>query len=258
MGGAYYLVRFDDLTPTMNWRIWDRVEDVLQDLRVKPIMAVVPDNKDEKLAVDPPKEDFWERVRGWQDRNWTIGVHGYQHRLRAENRGLVGWSDRSEFAGLSVEEQEAKLRRATDIFRNNGVEPQAWLAPNHSFDASTLVALRRCGIKVISDGHGLRPYCDRNGLIWVPMQAWSFERRRFGVWTVCHHTNGWTNARLDAFVEDVRAFRERIVDLPFVLQRYGNRKRGIEDRLYHVQLKVAQRVKRSLVRGGAKLPVSPT
>jgi predicted deacetylase len=236
----------------MNWRMWDRVEDVLQDLKVHPILAVVPDNRDERLAIDPPKEEFWERVRTWQSRNWTIGVHGYQHRLRAANRGLVGWSDRSEFAGLSLEEQESKLRLAINVFRNNGVEPEVWVAPNHSFDASTLTALRRCGISVISDGHGLRPYRDKQGLIWIPMQMWRFEPRTLGVWTVCHHSNGWTDARFHTFVNDVRAFRDRIVDLPYVVQHYGFRKRGLEDMAYHLQLRVKQQVRRSILRWRSK------
>ena len=247
--GAHYLVRFDDLSPTMNWRVWDQVEDLVQDLKVRPILAVVPDNRDEKLAIDAPREDFWERVRTWQSRDWTIGVHGYQHRLSTANRGLVGWSDRSEFTGLSVDEQEAKLRLATDIFRSNGVEPDVWVAPNHSFDASTLTALRRCDINVISDGHGLRPYRDKHGLMWIPMQAWRFEPRRFGVWTVCHHPNGWTASRFDDFVDEMRAFRDRIVDLPFVLQRYGNRKRGLEDALYHQQVRVKQQLRKWIARG---------
>jgi hypothetical protein len=45
---------------------------------------------------------------------------------------------------------------------------------------------------------------------------------------MCHHPNGWTDARFHTFVNDVRAFRDRIVDLPYVLQHDGFRKRGLK------------------------------
>src|SRR5260370_42375028 len=48
--------------------------------RLKPILAVVPDNQDPMLKVDAPVADFWDRVRQWQARGWTIALHGYQHR----------------------------------------------------------------------------------------------------------------------------------------------------------------------------------
>src|SRR5262249_15450035 len=73
-----YLLRFDDICPTMNWGVWRSVEKILLDTDVKPILAVVPDNRDERLKVGNANEGFWEEVRGWQARSWTIGLHGYQ------------------------------------------------------------------------------------------------------------------------------------------------------------------------------------
>lgn len=65
---ARYLVRFDDICPAMNWDMWGKIETVLRENGVKPILAVVPDNKDPLLDVGAPVSDFWERVRGWQGR----------------------------------------------------------------------------------------------------------------------------------------------------------------------------------------------
>ena len=56
---ARYLVRFDDICPTMNWRVWEQLEPLLQAHGVKPIMAVVPDNHDRHLVVDAPQPGFW-------------------------------------------------------------------------------------------------------------------------------------------------------------------------------------------------------
>src|SRR5215470_4367159 len=94
-----YLLRFDDICPTMNWRVWSEIEGALVERNLKPILAVVPDNQDPVLKVDPPVEDFWERVRAWQARGWAIAVHGYQHRYVTCSPGIVTVRKRSEFAG---------------------------------------------------------------------------------------------------------------------------------------------------------------
>src|SRR5579863_9070115 len=57
---ATYLLRFDDLCPTMNWAVWQQIETALIEANVRPILAVVPDNKDPELSVGPERERFWE------------------------------------------------------------------------------------------------------------------------------------------------------------------------------------------------------
>ncbi len=47
---ARYLIRFDDICPTMNWTIWEQVEQVLRTYHVQPILAVVPDNQDPRAT----------------------------------------------------------------------------------------------------------------------------------------------------------------------------------------------------------------
>ena len=55
MSDARFLLRFDDLCPTMNWAMWDAIEAHLVRMEVRPILAVVPDNRDPKLVAGPPK-----------------------------------------------------------------------------------------------------------------------------------------------------------------------------------------------------------
>src|SRR5262245_38354882 len=76
MTESRYLIRFDDICSTMNWLVWDAIESQLIRYAVRPILAVVPDNRDPNLIVDPPRSDFWERVRRWQSRGYTIALHG--------------------------------------------------------------------------------------------------------------------------------------------------------------------------------------
>src|SRR5437660_1103665 len=85
--GARFLIRFDDVCPTMNWAIWNDLESLLGSIGVKPIVAVVPDNRDPALVVAPAVSDFWDRVRGWKARGWSIGIHGHQHVYRTSSPG---------------------------------------------------------------------------------------------------------------------------------------------------------------------------
>ena len=128
---AQYLIRFDDLCPTMNWQVWAEIESILVEHQITPLLAVVPDNRDQKLAVAPAHPAFWEQVRKWQARGWTIALHGYQHLYITKDRGIVGIQHRSEFAGLPAKVQEDKLRKATEIFHDEGIEPKVWIAPGH-------------------------------------------------------------------------------------------------------------------------------
>ena len=57
-----YLVRFDDVCPTMDWETWNKIEKVLVAEGIKPIMAVVPDNKDEKLKFAEENKNFWSKL----------------------------------------------------------------------------------------------------------------------------------------------------------------------------------------------------
>ena len=147
-----YLIRFDDICPTMNWTVWDVIESHLVRRSIRPILAVVPDNRDPKLIVDGARPDFWERVRSWQEAGYAIAAHGYQHRYVNKNAGLMRLNPQSEFAGLPRNAQEAKLRAGLEIFAKYGVRADAWVAPAHSFDRTTVDVLADLGVSVISDG----------------------------------------------------------------------------------------------------------
>jgi predicted deacetylase len=214
---ARYLVRFDDVCPTMKWATWDRVEAILDRHGVKPILAVVPDNADPELVADRPDPAFWSRVRAWQARGWTIAFHGHRHAYVTRDAGLVGLNARSEFAGLPYGEQKAKIEAALAIFAREQVTAEAWIAPGHSFDETTVRVLVEAGTNVISDGFFFRPL-RKLGATWIPQQLWRFRRVPFGVWTVCLHANAFTDRDLDNLDRDLGRFRESIVSLPEILR----------------------------------------
>ena len=231
-----YLIRFDDICPTMNWSVWNQVEQILYEAGVKPLLAVVPDNCDPELRVAPARSDFWSKVRGWQEQGWTIGLHGYQHCYVSSSPGIIGRNRYSEFSGLAESVQRRKLERAFGIFEQQGVRAQAWIAPAHSFDSTTVRLLAELGIPrgldCISDGYSLLPYVCNQGLLWVPQQLGNFRKMPFGTWTVCYHINHWTAKDILRFRDDVAIFREAIVSLDNIRRSYPNRKRTLSDQLF--------------------------
>ena len=227
---ATYLLRFADLCPTMNWTIWRQVEDSLIETGVNPILAVVPDNRDPELAVEPARTTFWDEVRRWQRRGWTIGLHGYQHRYITQAGGIIGRNNYSEFAGLLYETQLAKVKSALAIFGREDVRADIWVAPAHSFDRNTLAALTQCGLNAVSDGYSALPHTDPRGMFWIPQQLGRFRNLPGGVWTVCLHHNTWSEERLRTFRGELDAYRDRFSDVADVIRRYSGRREKWIDR----------------------------
>ena len=229
MSDCRYLLRFDDICPTMNWAAWEAIEAHLVRCGVKPILAVVPDNRDPKLMVDPPRADFWDRVRRWQAMGYTIALHGYQHRYVNREAGIMGLTPQSEFAGLPRAEQEAKLRSALAIFAEQRVRADAWVAPSHSFDRVTVAILAELGVTVISDGLWPWPFT-QGGVTWIPQQLWGFQPKPDGLWTVCNHHNAWSERRIEQFGETLSAYAPRMTDVATVLGTYVGRRLTLSDR----------------------------
>jgi predicted deacetylase len=230
--GPSYLVRFDDICPTMNWEMWEDIEAVLKHNKIKPIVAVVPDNRDPQLVVAEPRPDFWDRVRQWQDWGWTIALHGYRHEYVNHSAGMLGITTQSEFAGLSRAHQEAKLRAGLSIFHSQGIWTDTWIAPSHSFDTTTLELLKSLGIQIISDGVATRPFVDQYGLIWLPCQQWDrLCPKAAGVHTVCIHHNRWSRESMAAFRRDVETYHSRISSVSDVLESAAPSRLGSAERV---------------------------
>jgi predicted deacetylase len=252
---ASYLVRFDDVCPTMDHRTWAAIERLLVELDVRPIVSIVPDNRDPALMVAGSDPAFWDRVRAWDARGWTIAMHGYQHRYVTDQPGLIGLNRYSEFAGLSREEQEDKLRSGLQVFAREGVDPTVWVAPAHSFDGTTVELLHELGVRIISDGLFPLPHVDRRGMLWIPQQLWRFYPAFAGVWTVCVHPNTLGERGLERLAGAMRAHRRSITDVESVRTRYAARPPGLTDALAPPLLKGLKLAKERL--GSRRRGTSP-
>ncbi len=243
---ATYLLRFDDVCPSMNWRAWDAIETELVRLGIRPLIAIVPDNRDGKLKVSDDRPDFWDRVRTWQARGWTIGLHGYQHVDTGGRGGILPSAKHSEFVGLSASEQEDRLRRGVQILAQEDVSPTVWVAPWHSFDEVTLSILPTIDIRIVSDGPGLYPYEDVSSMMWFPQQLWRFVRIPIGVLTVCHHINGWSDADVQGWLRTVQRFAPRIGDMQAISRAYAGRGRSPMDTALWSTARLGRRATRVL------------
>jgi predicted deacetylase len=226
---AKFLLRFDDICPTTPWEHWQALEEIMIEEGVRPILSVIPDNRDRNLFESAPDPRFWDRVRGWQARGWTIGLHGYQHNYVSTDSGLLKLKNYSEFAGLPLEEQHHKLEKALAIFAQEGVLPDVWVAPAHSFDANTVQALLSLGVRTISDGLSIYPHRDAQGMFWVPQQIWRFRNIPFGVWTVCVHSKDKLFVEPKHFQASLRAHRKSMTTLAAVVEEYTERSEGWVD-----------------------------
>jgi predicted deacetylase len=201
---AQYLLRFDDLCPTLSRSGWQRFERLISEFGIRPILAVVPDNRDGELMLESPDPAFWERMCAMQAAGATIGLHGYRHVCISQGKSLVQLHSNSEFAGVAEEMQRTWIHAGLEILRSYGLNPGIFVAPRHGLDHSTLRALRSEEIGLISDGFARRPFT-RGGMMWIPQQLWAPVEKKHGLWTICMHSNTATQVQVD----DLRSFLER-------------------------------------------------
>ncbi len=198
---AKYIIRLDDASPYADLDKWNKIEEILDKYKVKPIVAVIPDNKDPTLMFNQINPNFWNMVRNWNVKGWDIAMHGHQHlfHIVPRNKSIVPYYDRSEFSGLSLKNQKNKIKKSLEIFHLNEIEPLIWVAPAHSFDYVTLQAIEQeTKIEIISDGIGLLPYY-KNKFKFLPQQLWYIKRKFIGIWTICLHPDTMSYKEIEDF-----------------------------------------------------------
>ena len=198
-----YLIRLDDACPNMDKMKWKRIEDILDKYNIIPMVGIIPANMDPELLIDDYDSSFWNKARLWQSKGWSIALHGYDH-LHLSNKGGVNpVHKRSEFAGLSLKEQEEKIGNGISILNKHNLDVKYFFAPSHTFDKDTIRALKnKSHIRRISDTIGRYPYMS-NGMIFYPVQFGKLRKISFpGYWTFCIHPNNVD----DLFFSDFETF----------------------------------------------------
>lgn len=205
-------IRMDDITPDMDFAKFDKVKTILDEAGLAPLIGVVPFNKDEKLAVDNPQEDFGDFLKTLSDRGWVIALHGYNHLYKTNNKGIFPINEFSEYAGVSYDKQNQMIAQGIEKLNEWGVKPVAFMAPGHTFDRNTMKALKANGITRITDGFGNRPYI-REGITFYPISKKRSEciGNRDGYSTYVLHTNTMSDEAIDAFGKLIVENRESFI-----------------------------------------------
>lgn len=202
-----YIIRLDDAAEKRNIKNWDRVEYLLDCYNVKPLVAVIPNSQDKDFEPYDQDPVFWNRVKEWENKGWTIALHGFNHVFSSNNGGINPVNSYSEFAGLPLFDQCKKIKNAMEIFNNNGIEPTVFVAPAHTFDENTLEALRtQTSIRTISDTPASKAYI-KDGFLFVPQQSGKVRWLPFEVVTFCYHPNTMKQEDFERLEEFIKKHR---------------------------------------------------
>jgi hypothetical protein len=219
-----FILRFDDIAVNMHVGRFYKIVSLLKDLKIVPILGVIPLNCDEKLLKMPlMKENFWEVIRDLQcNQGWSIFQHGTYHVYETKFSGILKVNDKSEFSGLPLNNQFELLELGYNEFLKNDIRVDGFMAPSHSFDIITLIALKKLGIGVITDGYSLRPKLFKELIISIPQLFSSF--RTFlglnGIYTVCVHINTMSDKEFDSLLNDIKINESRFTCVE-VVKRYA-------------------------------------
>ena len=202
---AKYLIRFDDINSRIDWDRFFKIKRKLEAYNIKSILGVVPYCLDENLYSHKPLQNYFGYLRECKLYGDFIAQHGYTHIYDSISKSLFGSSNKSEFAGHSLEVQFDKLLKGKSILQKEFLWEPIFMAPGHSFDNKTLKALKKLDFEIVLDGFSLFPYKE-NKLKFIPQIA-SMPLPRFipCVSQLCIHINTISDnefKRLMIFVED--------------------------------------------------------
>ena len=163
-------------------------------------------------------------------------MHGYEHQYCTDCAGINPLHNRSEFAGLSLEEQRFKIREGIRLLSEHNVFPTVFFAPGHTFDENTLEAIRKeSNIRIISDTIATDVYF-HNGFWFIPQQSGACRKLPFKVVTFCYHPNNMSNKDFDnlrLFINKNRELFMSAMDLDFAKQRKMNAVDRLTRKVYY-------------------------
>ncbi len=209
-----YIIRLDDASEKRNIDNWDRMENLLDNYDIKPLVGVVPNCKDSEMKKYSTDNEFWNKVDSWISKGYSIAMHGYEHLYTTECGGINPVNHRSEFAGETLEIQKKKIRNGVNIMRSHGIEPEIFFAPSHTFDENTITALKQeSNIKIISDTVANKPY-SMYGMTFVPQQSGRARKLPFNTVTFCYHPNDMKNNDFELLEEFIKKNKKYFISFP--------------------------------------------
>ena len=226
-------MRLDDACEKRNIKYWDRIEKILDNYGIKPLVGIIPHCEDPMMDKYPTDDGFKMRVKNWMDKNWVIALHGYNHVYSSNCGGINPVNCRSEFAGESLERQKEKIKKGVSILNDMGIKPQVFFAPSHTFDKNTITALKEeSDIRIISDTIANDSY-EKYGMTFVPQQSGRVRALPFKIVTFCYHPNTMNENDFSELENFLKKYQRKFISFP--LQRVSRHKNFVDcflERLY--------------------------
>jgi len=218
------LIRIDDVCENMDWKLMKKLEVLFDKHSIKPVLGVIPNNKDEDFLSFPRNDDFWEQLRAWQKKGWEIVQHGYTHiydTLCKNKLDYFNYGGGSEFFGHPVSIQESRIRSGLEKFKKEKINIRSFFAPNQTYDENTFIALKNCGINEIIDGYGLMPYTEKN-IKFIPQLFEKVIILPFGIQSTKLHLHTWNEDDYQIFENFIKTNSEKIISYDLALSKINN------------------------------------
>jgi predicted deacetylase len=223
----YIAIRMDDITPDMDWAKFLRFKELCDLYQVKPLIGVVPENRDEMLQIDDKRPDFWSYIRKLNSEGWTIAQHGVFHVYNTKKMGCFPLNRLSEFAGLPYERQYERLSYGKTKLEKHGIYTDIFMAPAHSYDRNTLKALEKVGFEKITDGFGDTPYKSKKMTFYpISYKQSSSLKKEKGYTTFVVHTNTMNDKDFERYEKLFKENSDKLISYSELL-RIRAKKRSI-------------------------------
>ena len=219
-----FLVRLDDIAENMNWEMMEQITYLFDKYNIKPVLGVIPNNKDIDLSSYPKKNiNFWDQVRTWKSKGWEIAMHGNDHvySQTSNKNDYLNFGGNSEFCNLPFNEQVEKIKDGLNKFKKENINIRTFFAPNHTFDKNTLLALKQCGINQVIDGYGLMPY-EEEKIVFIPQLFYKIIALPFGIQSFQIHLNYFNQKDFNNFENFFKRNSKKIITYDQVLLKINN------------------------------------
>ena len=218
------LIRIDDVCENMDWKLMEKLEILFDKYSIKPVLGIIPNNKDEQFLSFPRNDKFWDQTRKWQAKGWEIVQHGYTHiydHLCKDKKDYFRYGGGSEFYGHTLEVQELRIRNGLEKFRKEKIKIRSFFAPNQTYDENTFLALKNCGIKEVIDGYGLMPYTEKN-MKFIPQLFEKVVMLPYGIQSTKLHLHNWKEEDFKNFENFIMKNSEKIISYDQALSKVND------------------------------------
>ena len=112
------IVRFDDICPNLNWEIFLLIKNKLQDLGIRSLLGVIPDNQDKSFLKYEYKENFFDLINNYKNFGDTIAQHGdiapsYEGVGNVRGTAMAGFFLTGDAVGLTRQRGRPMIKRAS-------------------------------------------------------------------------------------------------------------------------------------------------